>query len=507
MKSFIKFLALLIVWSSSAWITPQVARAQQGSVSFQLFYDDLSPYGMWVDYPDYGYVWIPDVDRGFSPYGTDGHWVFTDDGWTWVSNYSWGWAPFHYGRWAYDDYYGWLWVPHNEWGPAWVTWRRSEGYYGWAPMQPGMSIEVAFGERHRVPNERWIFVRDRDINRPDIDRHYVDRSTNVTIINRSTVINNTYTDNNRHTKYVAGPAKDDVQKVTGTAIKPVAIRDNDKPGQTLSNDQLQIYRPRVQTSNNNDRKPVPTKLVSLKEVKPVSERKPGNQQRDENLPNANPTGIKATGGQPPVVNPPDKNKGNEQPPQRRDVSPPDNKGRQQQPPGVRPADKSQPSQPRGANPSDKRRQEQPPAVKPPNKGQPAEPRDVNPSSKEKRQQPPAVKPPENGQVVQPRGANPSDKGRQQQSPVVKPSNNGQPVPPRNVTPPNAKGREQKPRTANPPNKDRPPQQQNVTPSNNTGKEKRPQSVTSPGKKVKAQPKTNQDETDKKKQGNEKKPDR
>jgi hypothetical protein len=82
-----KIFALLVVMSTGAWIIPQEASAQQVTVSYQLFYDQLSPYGMWVDYPTYGYVWIPNGDPGFSPYVTNGHWIFTDDGWTWVSDY------------------------------------------------------------------------------------------------------------------------------------------------------------------------------------------------------------------------------------------------------------------------------------------------------------------------------------------------------------------------------------------------------------------------------------
>jgi hypothetical protein len=66
-KSLTKVFALLVALNASAWILPQEASAQQVSVSFQLFYDELSPYGMWVDYPNYGYVWIPDGDPGFSP--------------------------------------------------------------------------------------------------------------------------------------------------------------------------------------------------------------------------------------------------------------------------------------------------------------------------------------------------------------------------------------------------------------------------------------------------------
>jgi hypothetical protein len=379
----------------------------QVSVSLQLFYDELSPYGSWVEYQDYGYVWVPDVDREFSPYGTDGHWVFTDAGWMWVSDYSWGWAPFHYGRWAYDDSYGWLWVPNNEWGPAWVTWRRSEGYYGWAPMGPSISIEVSFGGGNRVPNERWIFVSDRYISSPDINRYYVDRSTNVTIINNSTVINNTYIDNSRHTTYVAGPGRDDVQKVTGTAIRPVAIRENDRPGQTLSNDQLQIYRPRVETRDNNDRKPVPLKLVRLQEVRPVSERKPGNHGRNDNQP----AHSNEQSAQPPNANPPEKDKVLEQPAQPPNARPSDRRGRDQQPPVVNPPEKNkvinESAQPSNIRPSDRRgRDQQPPVVNPPEKKKseevPIGTQTVNPSDNK-------------GKGQQPRIVNPLDKNIDQQS--------------------------------------------------------------------------------------------
>src|SRR3569833_588337 len=67
----------------------------------QVFYDELSPYGSWIDYPDYGYVWAPAVDNDFRPYATNGSWVYSDYGWTWASGYDWGWATFHYGRWFY----------------------------------------------------------------------------------------------------------------------------------------------------------------------------------------------------------------------------------------------------------------------------------------------------------------------------------------------------------------------------------------------------------------------
>ena len=324
----LKIFALLVALNTGAWILPQEASAQQVSVSFQLFYDELSPYGMWVDYPNYGYVWIPDGDPGFSPYATAGHWVFTDDGWTWVSDYPWGWAASHYGRWDYDDVYGWFWVPDNEWGPAWVSWRRSPGYYGWAPLRPGISISIAFGREYHERNERWIFVRDRDITRRDVSRHYVNRTRNVTIINNSTVIVNTRKDNKRNVTYIAGPGRDDVQRVTRTSVKSVAIRENDRPGHHMGNGELQIYRPQVQKRSGNGQNPAPTKVMKLNDVRPASERNAGNRQQ-----------------QPRTVSTPNK----VQPPQPRNVKPSNSRGKEKQTQNVAPPNrnrKAQPSQPK-----------------------------------------------------------------------------------------------------------------------------------------------------------------
>jgi hypothetical protein len=97
LKAVTKILMLFVLLNGVLWITSQKAFAQ-GAVNFQIFYDELSPYGYWVDNLDFGYVWVPDVSPDFTPYGSNGHWIYAYEGWTWVSDYSWGWAPFHYGR-------------------------------------------------------------------------------------------------------------------------------------------------------------------------------------------------------------------------------------------------------------------------------------------------------------------------------------------------------------------------------------------------------------------------
>lgn len=270
MKLIIKIFILSLVINISFWIAPQAVMAQEITIGFQVFYDDLSPYGSWVDNPEYGYVWFPNVSAGFTPYGTNGYWILTDAGWTWVSNYSWGWAPFHYGRWYNDPMYGPMWVPGNEWGPGWVTWRQSEGYYGWAPIGPGISIELAYSSGYDVPNDHWTFVRNGDFGRTNISNYYVDNSTNVTIIQNSTVINNTYVDDKHKTKYNSGPLRTDVEKHAGKVFAPAAIKESSKHGESVYKGGLQLYRPAVQKNPSSEKKEAPAKVTNLKELKTPS---------------------------------------------------------------------------------------------------------------------------------------------------------------------------------------------------------------------------------------------
>ena len=145
MKTF-KYIGIAVMAAimSFGLPSPSKVNAQPGvAVSFNIFYNSLSPYGHWINHAHYGSVWIPSVPRDFHPYMTNGRWVMTEFGNTWVSDYAWGWAPFHYGRWFYDDFYGWAWVPDYVWGPGWVNWRNGGGYYGWG------SPDARTGHTHR----------------------------------------------------------------------------------------------------------------------------------------------------------------------------------------------------------------------------------------------------------------------------------------------------------------------------------------------------------------------
>ena len=231
---------------------PAPPPANPDDVSYQTFYDHLSPYGQWIQDPDYGYVWMPEAGPDFKPYATNGHWVYTDEGWAWDSGYPWGWAAFHYGRWFFRDGYGWMWMPGNEWAPAWVSWRNSDDYYGWAPMEPGISVSVAYSSGYNPPPHYWCFVPHQYVASPQVNNYYVRETNNVTIINRTTVINNvTVINNNNHfgnNRYGAGPDPGEVGRFSGRQLRPTPIRDSRAPGGNVSGGGFAVYRPRVNSA-------------------------------------------------------------------------------------------------------------------------------------------------------------------------------------------------------------------------------------------------------------------
>src|ERR1700722_12779663 len=139
-KTFTRLSALMLFSILFITIPGQKAKAQDADVSYQTFYDQLAPYGQWIDDPQYGNVFVPNVDPGFRPYASDGYWASTDNGNMWMSDVPWAWACYHYGRWTYNGYYGWVWIPGYQWAPAWVNWRTGGGFYGWAPMGPGQEF-------------------------------------------------------------------------------------------------------------------------------------------------------------------------------------------------------------------------------------------------------------------------------------------------------------------------------------------------------------------------------
>ncbi len=254
MKRVMQMAAFVLVLVLGSSLRNDVSAQYRGDVSYQTFYDELSPHGQWVDYPSHGYVWVPNAGPDFRPYGSNGHWVWTDDyEWMWVSDYEWGWAPFHYGRWLEDDYYGWVWVPGYEWSPAWVAWRDGGDYYGWAPLRPGINISVNFNlGSYAPPHSYWCFVPRRHIASVGWYSHRVDYRRNVTIINQTTIINNY---NYSRNVFRTGPRRSNVEVYTGR-INPVRFRESNAPGRTVfRNNEVSVFRPQVRPDNNRQHAP------------------------------------------------------------------------------------------------------------------------------------------------------------------------------------------------------------------------------------------------------------
>lgn len=148
-----------------------VAQAQSASVSFQLFFDQLQPHGVWVRHARYQYVFCPTgIDAGWRPY-THGRWLYVEGrGWYFASDEPFAWATYHYGRWFPDRDLGWCWVPGTKWAPAWVSWRRSDDIVGWAPLPPeedGYAVSVVVRERD-LPEGYWVFVPTERFVEPDL---------------------------------------------------------------------------------------------------------------------------------------------------------------------------------------------------------------------------------------------------------------------------------------------------------------------------------------------------
>ncbi len=233
----------------------------QTSVSFQFFYDELSPYGSWISYPQYGYAWVPSAGVGFRPYLSNGHWVFTEEGWMWVSYYNWGWAPFHYGSWVSDPELGWVWVPGYDWAPAWVTWGSYNGYYGWAPVQPGFRINIS---GYHPPIDYWCFMHPHHITASHYTDHfYVAHGRRINLGNNTPVINNVgnITVVNNLTKrnnaaFNAGPRRVDFENTAKMKLQPLSIRETAKPAKmSEEGNAVSIYRPKVAQKNLTTEKP------------------------------------------------------------------------------------------------------------------------------------------------------------------------------------------------------------------------------------------------------------
>jgi hypothetical protein len=224
MKTRVKFILIGVIAALSfgSWRATANLEVSAGITinSPAQFYDPLASSGVWVDVGRFGRCWHPrSVGFGWRPYCV-GQWQWTDCGWYWQSDEPWAWACYHYGSWVDDPTYGWIWVPGVDWAPAWVYWRESDAYMGWAPCPPpGFSVAPSW----------FVFVGTANFCDPIRPSTVI--VNNTTIINSTTLVRNVTRETrtidgvSRRVFVNQGPRMDLVQRATRRSLQPVPVRE------------------------------------------------------------------------------------------------------------------------------------------------------------------------------------------------------------------------------------------------------------------------------------------
>jgi len=139
-RIFMDFLPDSDEWDD--WVAARAAIYDRPAASRRYLPADLSSYahefdssGRWVTDRTYGSVWVPAVERDWSPY-SNGRWVWQANDYIWLSFDPW-YAPFHYGRWSWGASLGWFWIaPRGTayWSPGYVGWSVVGDEVSWVPL-------------------------------------------------------------------------------------------------------------------------------------------------------------------------------------------------------------------------------------------------------------------------------------------------------------------------------------------------------------------------------------
>lgn len=297
-------------------------QAPTQQVTYNVFYESLSPYGNWVQAPSYGWVWQPTVavvNPGWQPYVHGGRWMWSDYGWYWNSTYSWGWAPFHYGRWHQSGLHGWVWVPGRTWGPAWVAWRYDSAYCGWAPLPPeaywspgigfswssrGSRVGIGFG----IGVSAWAVAPWGGFCAPRLPavclpRHSTGHFVNNTSIKVSEGQAVNIVGNNNTVIINNAVSRDQVQRHVRDEIRKVAITDAPTPGRSSiaarpstdgasARPQIAAYRPQIQDTGGEAPAP-PSSLLTRQEERKYAATRPATTGRTGNAGSATAPGSRS----------------------------------------------------------------------------------------------------------------------------------------------------------------------------------------------------------------------
>ncbi len=226
------------------------------TVSFQSFYDVLSPMGEWIQitkedidedlsdgegegryssayYQDdeFLFIWKPSVENNWKPY-SNGKWEYTDHGWLWASNDSWGNATYNYGRWWNSPKYGWVWLPGYTWAPAWVRWKVTNdgNHVGWVALSP----------KAKWKSETGITDKNYSYTNKDADWVFVDNNTFVSDITPSKIAaTNQNSDLVKNSTGITGITTEDDKIVTSG---PDVNRIEEKTGKKFNRKRLRFSK-------------------------------------------------------------------------------------------------------------------------------------------------------------------------------------------------------------------------------------------------------------------------
>jgi hypothetical protein len=166
------------------------------------------------------FIWKPTANTGWKPY-LNGRWIYTNHGWLWQSFDLWGNATYNYGRWWNSKKFGWVWMPGYAWAPAWVRWRVSDDYVGWAPLTPKAKWTREKGingnnYKFKDADADWVFVQKEgfvnDLSSSDI----LSSAMNKDIVKNSEPITDIKVENDAVTN--SGPDVADIEKRCGKKI-------------------------------------------------------------------------------------------------------------------------------------------------------------------------------------------------------------------------------------------------------------------------------------------------
>jgi len=297
------------------------------TVDYKQFYDELAPYGEWVqvnakdigldlkksegensslmndllgiknayaDDVNFGmfFVWKPSPDLAvtvtagepavYTPY-TNGQWVNTNDGWYFKAPTPYEETTCHYGRWAYSPALGWVWLPGRVWSPAWVEWREDDNYIAWAPVPPSVYIVDNVLSPVVIHDDRYVIVDKRHFIEPSVYkyRYSYKENKNKIMIKEMTKVDGVMIKNK--TVINKGPDPFNIEKVTGKKIETVKINKvKNKNDDKYTASEINVYTPEFKKSKGKDKKESvskPDKYVPYTDAESVSKQKGKDEEK------------------------------------------------------------------------------------------------------------------------------------------------------------------------------------------------------------------------------------